>query len=60
MPKYRAIIEDVQVYAFLVDVPEGLTEDQVEDHILNYLSENRDTCWRSGEENIVVVEKIHT
>jgi hypothetical protein len=58
MPKHHIIIEDVQVYDFIIEIPDGLTEEQLEDHIWDHLGEHRDECWRSGEETIIANDKL--
>ena len=58
MPKHHIIIEDVQVYDFIIEIPDGLTEDQVDDLIWDHLGEERDKCWRSGDETIIVNDKL--
>lgn len=58
MPKYHVIIEDVQGYEFTIELPEGLTEEERNERLIDYLCENRDTCWRDGEEMIVAIDQI--
>ncbi len=58
MPKYHVIVEDNQCYDFTLDVPEGLTEEERDEFIMDYLSDNRDEAWRSGQENIVAIDPL--
>ena len=56
MPKYHIIVEDVQVYRFNVAIPATLNAEEREEFIWEYLAENRDICWSSGEESVVMDE----
>lgn len=58
MPKYHIIVEDVQVYEFTFEIPDDLTPEEREEYIWEELAENRDAHWKSGEESIVVMEKV--
>lgn len=58
MPKYHVIIEDVQGYEFTIELPEGLTDEERNERLIDYLCENRDKCWRDGEEMIVAIDQI--
>lgn len=58
MPKYHVIVQDVSTYDFIVTVPDGLDEDDQHEFIMDYLGDNRDECWRSGEEAIVAMDEV--
>jgi hypothetical protein len=58
MQKYRIIAEDVNTYDFVVEVPDELTGEEREEFIFEYLSNNRDKCWRSGEDVIVAMDMV--
>jgi len=58
MPMYHIIIKDVQVYDFTIAIPATLTVEEREEFIWEELAENRDAHWKSGEESIVVMEKV--
>jgi hypothetical protein len=58
MPKYHIIVSDVQAYDFYVDAPAGLSEDALEDFIWDFLADNRDAAWKSGEETIDAIDLV--
>lgn len=58
MAKYFAIVEDVQTYEVWIEVPDGLTEEEVEERIFEELGDNRDKYWKEGQESIVALDKL--
>jgi hypothetical protein len=58
MPKYQIHVEDINDYVFVLEVPDDLTGEEREDFIFEYLSNNRDKCWHSGEEAIVAMDMV--
>ena len=60
MTKYFAIVEDVQCYEVWIELPDELSEEERNDRIMDHLSEHRDTCWKSGQETIVALDKVDT
>ena len=58
MPKYHIIVTDNQVYDFNMVIPDGVTDEERDQLILEHLSDYRDVCWRSGEETIEAIDKL--
>jgi hypothetical protein len=58
MRRFNIIIEDVQVYRFSIELPDGLTDEEMCDRIHDYCAGNRDDCWSSGEESIVAMDEV--
>lgn len=58
MKQYRVIIEDHETYDFVITLPDGLSDDEIDEAIWEHLAEDRSKYWRSGEESIVACDDI--
>ncbi len=58
MKRYHVIIEDVQTYDFTIELSDHLPEEERDEAIMDYCSDNRPEVWKSGEETIVACDEI--
>ena len=56
--RFHVVIEDVQTYDFVIEVPDDYTEEDAHSFAEDYCAEHRDECWKSGEEQIVKFTQI--